>query len=110
MGPPRRGGSTPELVRWLLSRAISTIPAARRDACSQNGEKRRLWSGGVPRQSLPSSPFFYAGFDPASTSFSLVAAGFPHAYAFSLAAFFFCGVLETGFGAVEPLLLEEPAP
>jgi len=38
MGPPRRGGSTQELDRWLLSPAISTIPDVRRDACSRKGE------------------------------------------------------------------------
>jgi len=32
MGPPRRGGSTPELNHWLQSRAILTILDARCDA------------------------------------------------------------------------------
>ena len=110
MGPPRRGGSTPKLVRVLLSRAISTIPAARCDACNRNGGKRRPWSGGVPRHSLLSSPFFHASFAPAGISFSPDAVGFPPAVAFSLAAFFFRWVLEEGFGVVEPLLSKEPVP
>jgi hypothetical protein len=63
-----------------------------------------------PRQSLPSSPFFHVGFAPASNFFSLVAAGFPLALALSLAAFFFCWILEEGFGAVEPPLPEELEP
>ena len=109
MGPPRRGGFTQKPVRSLLSRAISTISAARRDACSRNGGIRRPWSGGLPRQSLTSSPFFHAGFAPVG-SFSPAAAGFPPAVAFFFAAFFFCWVLEAGFGGVEPLLPVELEP
>ncbi len=109
MGPPRRGGSTPEPVRSLLSRVISTIHAASCDACSRNGGIRRPWSGGLPRQSLPSSPFFHASFAPAG-SFSPAAASFPHAVAFSFAAFFFCWVLEARLGGEEPLLPLEPDP
>ncbi len=37
MGPPRHGGFTQELDRWLLSRDISSILDARCDAC---GRKR----------------------------------------------------------------------
>jgi hypothetical protein len=68
--------------------------------------KRRPWSGGAPRQSLPSSPFFHACFAPVGGFFSFVVVGFPHVAALSLAALFFCLVLEAGLGAIEPLLPE----
>jgi hypothetical protein len=89
MEAPRRGGSSLKPVRSLLSRAISTILAARCDACSENGVKPRHRSGGTPRQSLSSFAFFHAGFSLAGGSFSLVAARFPHAPALSFVAFFF---------------------
>ena len=89
---------------------ISTVRVTTCGRNGRNGEKRSTWSGGAPRQSLPSSPFFHAGFAPACTSFSLAAAGFPLAAALSLDAFFICWVLEAGLGAVEPLLPVEPEP
>ncbi len=109
MGPPRRGGSTPEPARSLLSRIISTISAARCDASNRNGGIRRPWSGGLPRQSLPSSPFFHAGFALVG-SFSPVVAGFSPAAAFFFVAFFLNWVLEAGLAGVEPLLPVEPDP
>ena len=81
--------------------------AARCDACSRNRVKRRSWSGGAPRHSLPSSPFFHVGFAPVDGSFSLVSAGFP--LVLSFAAVLFCWVLEAGLNDAEPLLQEEPA-
>jgi hypothetical protein len=59
MGSPRRGGSTPEPDRSLLSRAISTILDARCDACNRNRGKLRLWRGGPPRHSLASCACFF---------------------------------------------------